>query len=320
MENLKSLAVLGVAALFIALAFQSCKKGEEDPGLSLSSRTSRLAGEWKMVSMDVTANSTATMDDPNTVNLGNIVKEVITSSYTYDGTTLVQNLDIAETYDDNTTASETSISTISGGTDTYSGSYTSGGTTTTNSGTNQATYSDVINIVIEKDGTFTWDEVLESSEVDTSSSSGYARTTTSTETNTESHSGTWAWLGKDKQNEIANKQRVAFWFSNKSEISSIIDDAVYVDTDATDGIDATAFGSKSTSVVNDTYVNSNTEPDVIWNIIMLKGKEMKVEMMESEDHTSVTTNTTVVSLGTSTVTINSTIVSTSTGKMEFTQE
>ena len=47
---------------------------------------------------------------------------------------------------------------------------------------------------------------------------------------------------------------------------------------------------------------------------------MKVEMMESEDHTSVTTNTTVVSLGTSTVTINSTIVSTSTGKMEFTQE
>ena len=89
---------------------------------------------------------------------------------------------------------------------------------------------------------------------------------------------------------------------------------------ATDGIDATAFGSKSTSVVNDTYVNSNTEPDVIWNIIMLKGKAMKVEMMESEDHTSVTTNTTVVSLGTSTVTINSTIVSTSTGKMEFTQE
>ena len=160
MENLKSLAVLGVAALFIALAFQSCKKGEEDPGLSLSSRTSRLAGEWKMVSMDVTANSTATMDDPNTANLGNIVKEVITSSYTYDGTTLVQKLDIAETYDDNTTASETSISTISGGTDTYSGSYTSGGTTTTNSGTNQATYSDVINIVIEKDGSIVEVKVL----------------------------------------------------------------------------------------------------------------------------------------------------------------
>ena len=45
MKTLKRISFLAIAALFFAPTFQSCKKGEEDPGLSLRSRTARLAGE-----------------------------------------------------------------------------------------------------------------------------------------------------------------------------------------------------------------------------------------------------------------------------------
>jgi hypothetical protein len=48
------IAVALIAAMFIP-AFQSCKKGENDPAISLKSRTSRLTGDWEV--------SKATMKD-----------------------------------------------------------------------------------------------------------------------------------------------------------------------------------------------------------------------------------------------------------------
>jgi hypothetical protein len=46
-----------IAVLVLALAspiFVGCKKGENDPGISLKSRNSRLIGEWKLVSFEGT--------------------------------------------------------------------------------------------------------------------------------------------------------------------------------------------------------------------------------------------------------------------------
>src|SRR5687768_220910 len=37
-----------IALVFISLFFTTCKKGEDDPFLSLRSRTNRLAGEWRL--------------------------------------------------------------------------------------------------------------------------------------------------------------------------------------------------------------------------------------------------------------------------------
>lgn len=48
----KSILMLAAGALL--LATPSCKKGENDPFLSLSSRTGRISGEWKLVSADYT--------------------------------------------------------------------------------------------------------------------------------------------------------------------------------------------------------------------------------------------------------------------------
>ena len=66
--------ILLVALTASSVSFVGCKKGENDPFLSLSSRKARLAGEWKVVSGSGT--------ETNTV--GSLSS---TTTMTYDGTT-----------------------------------------------------------------------------------------------------------------------------------------------------------------------------------------------------------------------------------------
>jgi len=48
---------LVMAFFALVIAFSGCKKGEDDPFLSLRSRTARLAGEWKLSSADLSVTS-----------------------------------------------------------------------------------------------------------------------------------------------------------------------------------------------------------------------------------------------------------------------
>jgi hypothetical protein len=64
---MKKTLFFAFAALLVASSITSCKKGENDPGLSFRSRKARLAGEWKMVSgeikttsIDITGGTTTT--------------------------------------------------------------------------------------------------------------------------------------------------------------------------------------------------------------------------------------------------------------------
>lgn len=50
---MKKLLILSLTALTLSVGVTSCKKGENDPFLSLSSRKARLAGEWVVSSEDV---------------------------------------------------------------------------------------------------------------------------------------------------------------------------------------------------------------------------------------------------------------------------
>jgi hypothetical protein len=45
---MKRVLLVLLAAVFAIPAFQSCKKGENDPALSLKSRKARLCGEWNL--------------------------------------------------------------------------------------------------------------------------------------------------------------------------------------------------------------------------------------------------------------------------------
>ena len=52
----KTLSLLFVAVLF-ASTFTSCKRGENDPAISLLSRTARLSGEWELSASSETTTS-----------------------------------------------------------------------------------------------------------------------------------------------------------------------------------------------------------------------------------------------------------------------
>ena len=71
---MKKLLILGIAALATAGTMQSCKKGENDPFLSLRSRKARLAGEWKLTSSESKSEQT-------------YMGATTTTTRTYDGTT-----------------------------------------------------------------------------------------------------------------------------------------------------------------------------------------------------------------------------------------
>lgn len=60
------------------LSFNSCKKGENDPFLSLSSRKARLTGEWKLTAGEWT---TTTVQDQYNYETGEY--EPVTTVYTY---------------------------------------------------------------------------------------------------------------------------------------------------------------------------------------------------------------------------------------------
>lgn len=65
-SDMKTLAKIALVAMTISsVSFVGCKKGEDDPFLSLSSRKARVAGEWKMTDYkstdtDVTGVTTVT--------------------------------------------------------------------------------------------------------------------------------------------------------------------------------------------------------------------------------------------------------------------
>ena len=62
--------VLGLAVLLItsSLSFVGCKKGENDPGLSLKSRTARITGEWELSKGDWEELTTSTYSNTTSIN------------------------------------------------------------------------------------------------------------------------------------------------------------------------------------------------------------------------------------------------------------
>lgn len=69
---MKKLLIALLVAVFALPTFNSCKKGENDPGISLNSRKSRLVGEWKLTA------GTAVENDASTIY-----------NYSYNGSTCV---------------------------------------------------------------------------------------------------------------------------------------------------------------------------------------------------------------------------------------
>lgn len=128
---MKKLIILSIGAIALITSISSCKKGENDPALSLKSRKARLAGEWTVTKEEGTSTST----DVNTGG-GATVTTVTNGTSTYDGT--------------NYSSTSTSTTTSS-----------MGGTPMTNTSTNSSVYT--TNYTFEKDGTFKLETIYSTS-------------------------------------------------------------------------------------------------------------------------------------------------------------
>jgi hypothetical protein len=180
MKTTKKLIIaLSVAAL-VAPTLESCKKGENDPGLSLRSRKARVAGEWKVSKMDLKSSSKGSTIQTNTSFSG--VTTTTNSSYTddvtisFDGTNFKHTEKYSNTNNNVTTTSDT----------TYTG-------------------TGEIKFTFEKDGTFTKSETRKYTRTNvTTPYTGATQTVTWTQETTETTTGTWnftAGIGKDNKNK-----------------------------------------------------------------------------------------------------------------------
>lgn len=57
-KDMKKILIVSLALLSTGILFDGCKKGENDPFLTLSGRRARLAGDWKMTGLTGTFTST----------------------------------------------------------------------------------------------------------------------------------------------------------------------------------------------------------------------------------------------------------------------
>ena len=78
----KTIVMLAAGALL--LATPSCKKGENDPFLSLSSRKGRVVGEWTVTGYETTSKSTQNDGDYNSFTQSLSGTTISTSNTTYD--------------------------------------------------------------------------------------------------------------------------------------------------------------------------------------------------------------------------------------------
>lgn len=216
------LVVMGMALL---VATPSCKKGENDPFLSLKSRKARLAGGYVVSKME----STEKVNGENYESVTTI---------TFDGETVFEKIE------------------NSGGQSSESHTY-------------PVTSAEW---VFKKDGTWemAWIYVKTVVLEDT-----YSKTTTITNYN-QTQSGTWSFLGKLKK-EYKNKERIQLSILKEDIIKS--DDITYLDK-----IYNTTNNSKITDNTNATYANG--ENVLIYDIDMLKNKEMVFKLVRNQNYSS----------------------------------
>lgn len=109
MKTLKYIAIASIA--ITASLSTSCKKGENDPFLSLSSRKARLSGEWTVSSSY--SKSTNTSGSNTMININDFNGSVNTYTYTFNGlaTSSTENKTIEFTINRDGSFSKTTVNT-----------------------------------------------------------------------------------------------------------------------------------------------------------------------------------------------------------------
>lgn len=278
MNKLFKSATLIALVAFGAIATQSCKKGEEDPGLSLRGRDGRLSGTWMMTSMNMTEEDMTEYVDQDPANDGDIEKRESSSTSTWDGTNYTMTETEMWLWDDG--SSYDSEETWTGGNITEK--------TTSDDGDGNSSTSEVegtytanweAEYTFEKDGTFsmTMTRSTTTDVNDDDEDGAYDLNITTSESETYTVSGIWSWLGENKSAEIADKERVALWYTSETIVSESEEEEDYTDTDSGDFIDWDEDDVSESSESTSTWTGNNTdEPDEVWSLVRLANDEMNV--------------------------------------------
>ncbi|MFH2142767.1 MAG: hypothetical protein ABIJ97_10110 [Bacteroidota bacterium] len=175
----RTLKFVILVVLAIPFIVTSCKKGENDPFISLKSRNARLVGEWKI--------SESTVSN--------------TSNYTYDGSTYTQTTSTVGSENVND-ISYTSTETV---TETFTVGSNSTTTITTTTGTGTISTN---KITFEKDGVFKMEEIKTINFKETvEGQSGISEWSESTNS---LMNGIWYWAAENKTIETKNKEVIVF--------------------------------------------------------------------------------------------------------------
>ncbi|MGV6862149.1 MAG: hypothetical protein ACWA41_10275 [Putridiphycobacter sp.] len=234
-------ALFGAALL---MAAPSCKKGENDPALSLKTRKGRLAGEYTITSIEGTSTYTSGSNTSTTTT-------------TFDGSNYVE-------------------------------SQTSNGTTVSNTST-----VTLAEMTFSKDGTWTrsWNETR--TEIDDQTS--YKQTDVIDTKMTMS--GTWAFVGKTKD-QSKNKERVqlsVLEYTNDETTNTTFEDKIFNTT------------TNSSSTSSDAGSYAYLEYVMVYDIDMLKSKEMVFKSVEDDSYSNSYTSGNTTTTTTSTYTGEETI-------------
>jgi hypothetical protein len=229
------LAVLSIGVL-LAPALESCKKGEEDPSLSLRSRKGRVAGEWKVASYE----ETTTYNQNNSTFIG-----PSTTSSSSNGTLKVS-------YDGEKFTTEDIINSSSGGSSSIK-----------NIAKGEFKYS------FKRDGSFTLTQTKMFEEAENEETFTYKlESLTKTEIST-TIKGTWNFvLGVDK--DVKNKQFIVLTFTSE-ETSTKIDKEDKLTIKSNGQTNTTT----TNTVITDKATYETNEISQTWELVRLANKELK---------------------------------------------
>lgn len=92
MKTLQKTLLMVVAVAMLMPLLESCKKGEEDPGISWRSRNARVTGTWTLKSYDMSGTTDSTITRTNDVNDDDyLYTSKTTWSDSYNGSTVITN-------------------------------------------------------------------------------------------------------------------------------------------------------------------------------------------------------------------------------------
>lgn len=236
MRKLTNVLVIISVGVLLAPVLEGCKKGDEDPGLSLRSRKGRIAGEWNVSNYDETTTFTqnsSTFIGPST----NSSSSNGTIKLTYDGENFT-----TENITNSSTGGSTSVKSIAKGDFKYA---------------------------FEKDGTFTLTQTKMFEETEKEETNTYALETVTKNDISSTFKGTWNFV-LGVADGIKNKQFIVLTFTEEENVTKVDkEDKLTIKSSGQTNTTTTS------TVINETATFETKEVSQTWELVRLANKEIK---------------------------------------------